>query len=227
MKKRVFLAIGVIACVLLFTVYFIIISLPGNSSDGNGNDDKTDDAYLYVDQNTLSEISAFSFIGDKYRLSFAKDESGIWKYTENRTLPVDAVFLEERLEALRLILATKQITSAAKTSDLEQYGLDEPSYTLTLQTKKGAKTYLFGDFLKSRGLYYMTEKGSHSVYLVENTYVENFALEVFDFLSTDSLEMPLPSDIRSVLFSCGDYEKTDLPDGEKESYTSRLKSALC
>ncbi len=223
LKKNIFLIISLIICIALFATYFIIASLPEKEEES----DPTENAYLYVDQNDRGAVTGFSFVGGEFDLSFKKDKSGNWKYTKNTTLPINTPFLEERLSAAELILATKQISNSASEEDLSEYGLDKPSYTLTVSVGKSEKSYLFGDFIESKGLYYMTEKGSHLIYLVESTYVENFSLEVFDFLSKDTLEEISESDVTAVEIVCGAYSETFVSDQAEDSDVSRLISSLC
>ncbi len=222
LKKNITLIVLLIICAALFATYFIISSLPEKDKS-----DPTDDAYLYVDQNNIDDVTGFSFVGGEFDLAFGKDENGNWKYLKNPTLPVNSSFLEETLASAELILATKQISSSASEKDLSEYGLDTPSYTLTINIGKTEKSYLFGDFIESKGLYYMMEEGSHSIYLTESLYVEGFSLEVFDLLATDTLTKIGESDVVSVEIVCGAYRETFYADNEENSDISKLISSLC
>ena len=223
LKKQTFLLISLIVCISLFATYFIITSLPEkeNGSEGSG------DSYIYISQNDTDSITGFSFKGGEYDLSFEKDKNGVWKYSENKTLPVNTAFIETRLEDVELFVAVKLISDSADGKALSEYGLDTAAYTLRLSTLSGEKIYLFGDMIKSKGLYYMTEKGSGNIWLVEGSYVESFSHDVFDFLSTDTLETLYDVYVEEVKILCGAYSEILTPDGVEGSDTSRLISALC
>ncbi len=224
MKKNTFLLIALVVCILLFASYFIIISIP----EKDNVDDDTDGSYIYIDQNDIDNIEGFSFVGGEFDLSFEKADSGKWKYTKNNTLPVNDTFLEKKLEAVEIILATKLISDSANREEaLEEYGFATPSYTLTLDVGKSQKVYLFGDFIESKGVYYMTQKDSGTIYLVENSYVNNFSHDVFDFLSTDTPKEIHDAYISSVQVVCGAYEETFTADKVENSDISRLITALC
>ncbi len=223
MKKQTFLLISLILCISLFATYFIITSFPENEKES----DDSDDSYIYIDQNDVDSITGFSFTGGQYDLSFEKDKNGVWRYSESKTLPVNTAFIEARLEDVELFVATKLISDSADGEALSEYGLDKASYTLRLSTEKSEKVYLFGDMIKSKGFYYMTEKGSGKVWLVEGSYVESFSHDVFDFLSTDTLETLYDVYVEEVKILCGAYSKALTPDGVENSDTSRLISSLC
>lgn len=221
MKKTQALIIALILCVILFASYFIISSLPEKQSS-----DKEDDAYILVDRNEPSEITEFSFVGGEFALCFEKNGEGDWKYTENKTLPVNAEFIETLLEGTELILASKLINDNIGENDLDQYGLSEPSCTLTLTTKNSSATYFFGDTIKSKGLCYLTKKGSNAVYLVETSYIDNFSVDVGDCLSLDAFPEIKPDEILSVSITCGDFQQT-IGSGEDEKLFSALSALRC
>ena len=192
MKRKSTLIILACVCIAVFALYLIISSL----SDGEKNPNNEENVYLYIEQTDIHDIVGFSFVGGEFDLAFEKDESGTWKYRENHSLPVSTDFTEKTLSGIELFLATKEIARNLSEKELAEYGLDTPAYTLTLSLEKEEKTYLFGDFIESKGLYYASEKGSGVVYLVERTYVDSFSLEVADFLALDTLpENIMPTQI--------------------------------
>ena len=223
-KKTTALIIAFSVCILLFAAYFIISSLP-EKNDGQGDEEAG--AYLYVDQTDVAGVIGFSFIGGEYDLSFEKDEDGCWKYTKNLSLPVNGELIDRLLSDYELFLATKLISDHITEASLSEYGMDDPYYTLTLRLKNETKTYLFGDPIESKGLYYAMEKGSHSIYLVEKKYVEAFSLDLSALLIPDSFPKISESDILHVNLVCGNYFEKIIPDGTSDSNISKFISTLC
>lgn len=220
MKKRSTLIICACVCLVIFALYFIISSLPDSKKTPNDEEN----AYIYIDQTDPDDIIGFSFVGGDFDLSFEKDESGAWKYSENLSLPVSKTFVEKTLSGVKLFLANKEIARNLSEKELSEYGLDTPAYTLTLSLKKENKTYLFGDFIESKGLYYATEKGSGAVYLVERTYVDSFSLDVTDFLAFDTLPDIKAENVKQIEIVCGNYSEKILPGSDG---AAKFISALC
>ena len=90
--------------------------------------------------------------------------------------------------------------------------------------EKEEKSYIFGDFIESKGLYYASEKGSGVVYLVERTYVDMFSLDVTDFLTFDTLPDIKAENVKYVDIVCGNYSEKILPDSDD---SSKFISTLC
>ncbi len=223
LKKNLVLIISACVCLLLFALYFIISSLPEEGEDIDG----TDNAYLYIDQTDTDDIIRFSFIGGEFDFSFEKDSDGNWRYTKNHSLPVSGDTIDKTLSHIELFLATKSVANNVSEKGLSEYGLESPSYTLKLTLKNETKTYLFGDFIESKGLYYATPKGSGAVYLTERSYVDNFSLEVADFLTFDQLTEIKAENVLYVTVLCGEYSQKITADGTKESDGYKFISALC
>jgi len=200
LKKTTAVFIALALCVAVFALYFIISNI--SDKDGEG---ANEDVYLYVDQNDISKISSFSFVGGEFDLSFEKNESGAWKYSKNGTLPVNENIIEKMLESTKTVLATKIISEDVSQDELSQYGLDSPSYKLKLSSDHGEKCYLFGDLIKSKGLRYMMREGSHTVYLAEDTLVESFSNDLTDCLSTDTFPIISEEEIVSFETVCGSF----------------------
>ena len=220
MKRKSTLIICACVCLVIFALYFIISSLP----DSEKTPDNEENAYLYIDQTDIDDIIGFSFVGGDFDLSFEKDSNGIWKYSENFSLPVNKDFVKKTLSGVGLFLATKQIATNLSENGLAEYGLDTPAYPLTLSLEKEEKSYIFGDFIESKGLYYASEKGSGVVYLVERTYVDMFSLDVTDFLTFDTLPDIKAENVKYVDIVCGNYSEKILPDSDD---SSKFISTLC
>lgn len=206
LKKTTALYVLLSVCALIFAIYFAFTIFQKNDEEPS-----EPDVYLYVDQNEVSEIFAFSFVGKDTSLQFARS-NGVWKYSNNATLPVNGAVIEKMLESVDTVLASKLISENADESELSQYGLSSPSYTLTISTPHGEKGYIFGDLIKSKGLRYMMRVGSSSVYLAEDDIVESFSLDLSDCLATDTSPVIIKEKITSIKTECGGFVQTNTTD---------------
>ena len=153
MKRRSTLIICACVFLVIFALYFILSSLPDREKTPDGEEN----AYLYIDQTDIADIIGFSFAGGDFDLSFEKDESGAWKYSENLSLPVNKAFVEKTLSSIEFFLANKEIARDLSEKELSEYGLDTPSYTLTLTLEKEEKNYLIDTLTTPEKLIYYGE----------------------------------------------------------------------
>ena len=223
-RKQIYLLISVIAlCALLFTIYFAITLYRKERTDDPS--EGSDNVYIYVDQNAVDKISYFSFTGPDEELAFKKNDD-IWVYEHNNTLAVNSARIEEFLENCEVIVAKKLISDDINDKDLEQYGLDDPQFTLKLISDGIKKTFLFGDTIASKGLCYMIEKGSTSLYLVEQEYISSFSVPLLKFFTIDSHTAAKADEIRRIILTHADNSKEILPSGVEGSEASKLISAV-
>ncbi|MBE6607888.1 MAG: DUF4340 domain-containing protein [Ruminococcaceae bacterium] len=218
MKKKSTLIISACVCIIIFSLYFIISSLPTNED----TPDKEENAYLYIDQTHIHDVIGFSFAGGDFDLSFEKDGNDVWKYSVNTSLPVSSDFIETTLSQVELFLAAKEVARNLSETGLAEYGLDKPSYILTISLKKEDKTYIFGDYIESKGLYYASVKDSGVVYLVERAYVDAFSLDVEDFLTFDTFPDIDAENVKQINIICGNYSEEILPNSNSAEFISSL-----
>lgn len=77
-------------------------------------------------------------------------------------------------------------------SDISQYGLDEPSRRISLETAQAVYTYYVGDYNSMSGIYYVCKPEESTVYTVEAAAINglNYTLEDVTEDTTEETENP-------------------------------------
>ncbi len=208
-------------CAILFGAYFVIRITTKKSTEKDRSD--TDGAYILVDRNGTEKVSYFSFTDGENIFAFEK-QNGIWRYKENTTLPTNAERINEYLESCELILAKKLISENC--DDLLQYSLSEPKKNLTIVADGVKKSYLFGETIESKGLCYMLDSRSGSVYLVDISFTDTLSVELSEFFTSDSHSPPEKDAIQQVTVTSPEFSKEIIPDGIPGSSASLLTEAI-
>ncbi len=174
--------------ILLLALYFTISAVQNANDKKKEENEAQENAYIYVDRNDIDKIDKIEFsVNSEGFSSLVLEKNGdeIWLLDGKDTLSADSAVIKTSLAQFELVLAIKEINDSADSSDMSEYGLKKPSYTLTLHSGSSKKSYFFGDFIESKGLYYMTPEGSDDIYLVERQYADAFYLSASDILVRD------------------------------------------
>ena len=123
--------------------------------------------------------TALSWYNGSVTLSFALDEKGDWIWADGPDFPLNSATVSSIVEALA-DLKFQQVLAA--TESLEEYGLDNPTATLTASAASGAEqTLSFGKTTTDGDSYYMMMDGNDStVYIVADTLVRLMRMPVYD-----------------------------------------------
>ena len=129
-------------------------------------------------------------------VDFTKGDDG-WYYTSDSVFPLDEAFIEDILDTLTQIDASKVI---ADVTDLDQYGLEAPICAISVTTDTqydlsiGEVTTLGGE------RYFST--GDGNVYLVDEAVIDCFQYELYDLIDYETL--PVMDDVTALSVS-GSY----------------------
>lgn len=73
--------------------------------------------------------------------------------------------------------------------ELSEYGLDDPSYIVTVTDAQGvAQTYYIGDYFTLEGTYFAKLEGTDTVYTIASTYPSAFDADVEHYKATEEME---------------------------------------
>lgn len=164
---------------------------------------------ISTDEDSLTQIS-WTVNGET--LSFVKADSG-WQQSDDEAFPVDQDKISELLEHFAPLTASFIIEDV---TDYSQYGLDDPTGTVTLTTEDGTTELTLGGYsTMDSKRYVMLQEGT--VYLVEDDVEEVLSTDHDSFMQTDSV--PDYSRITKIQRT-GDsaFTANYLPE-EKHSYT--------
>lgn len=187
MKIKTLISLLVL-CAIAFLAYFIISA---NSSSQTTNEPNS---YVYVDQNDIDSVRVFTFdasLQDEVSLTYSSKIG--WCLDHNEHIPLKNTETRAIISAFSTVVATQKVESAS--SDLSEYGLDNPSYNVSIKALGNTKHYYFGDFNKSLNSYYFKTDQSSTIYLVPANYIENLKISIIDLLNPN--ELPNLNNIQS------------------------------
>lgn len=172
------------------------------------------DVQVLFDHNHTEHVEQIRFVYEKRdAISVSRTDNG-WQITGRPGLPVSDGVMTPLLTLYEQVLALRRITESC--TDPAEYGLDQPSLTVTLTVHGKEKTYLFGDRNDYYEGYYCAVKGSSAVYLLDYAYLTAFDLTAEELLQAQQL--PVLTAISSIRWTAA--------DGSLIEDTESLRSAL-
>lgn len=159
---------------------------------------------------TVEEVTklSYDFEGNTYDL---EKKDGIWYDTQDNSLKISQTLIEGMLSNVVKLRAQETI---ADVTDMEQYGLKEPSGTISIDTQSKAITLLAGDYNSVSGYYYVCFPGETTVYAVDRSVIEGFNYTVEELIEEETE----PEAAGTVQSSLGEMEKA-VSQGDGEGTT--------
>ena len=188
--KKAILTAGIVA--LFLTLCLAVILLLPESGTDEPSDTTTQSLQYFFDLNHIDHITKLSFTyQEKTTVSLSKTENG-WQVTDRAGLPIAESAMDDLLGNIQQMLAIRIITENC--TDIAEYGLDQPTLKLTISEEHGSKTYLFGTYNSRFEGYYCMVEGTKAVYLLDESYLAPYAVDLMDLLRTEkmpALALPL------------------------------------
>ena len=172
-KRSIFLLLGVLA--LLLIIYFAL-----QAWNTRKEEKSEEESNVQVTDIDPADITALRFDVGNGEMEFEK-EDGAWYYTPDRDFPLAQSYPEDMAAAAGNIIADRELTDG---DALEDYGLDEPVYTLEYTDSEGNVTQVcFGN--TTGDYYYVTVGDTGKVYTVESTITDSFNYTLADIAQYD------------------------------------------
>ena len=112
------------------------------------------------------------------------EEEGTWYNAEDRSASIQQSMVENLLTYITHITSE---TAIEEPVDLSQYGLDEPSMTITATLENGTSVILhIGESNSITGDYYLQVSGDDTVYTVSSSLVSTFEKTPEDFVEEET-----------------------------------------
>lgn len=150
----------------------------------------TDEIILQIESDTVSSLS---WQYDNTSLSFHKDDS--WIYDNDDAFPVDAEKIDSLLSYFSNMDADFVIEDP---TDIDQYGLDDPSCSIHITTDNSEYDIDLGDYSTMDAQRYVSI-GDGNVYLVNSDPLSAFEVELSDMINND--DIPSFNQVESISFS--------------------------
>ncbi len=194
MKKKtrqMLLLLGLLAAAI---VALLLVKLVNHLSDQR-TQAETEASTTYV---TLpSDPDTIRWQIDDTTLTLSKDENGNWTWSEDATFPLDAS-LVENLTGTLSSLSTQ--TAFSPEDSLSAYGLDNPSYSVTVSSGSESKTLLFGGSFNDDedSHYYAKLADDDTIYVLDSTVPSALVSSIYDLADCAPIAAVTETDITSV-----------------------------
>ncbi len=168
MRKKQYLTLIIILIIIVAALIAVIFGKKAQTKKAEAEEEAS---IVYVNAFEVSDVAAFSYQLDGETVSFElQDEQ--WIYTGDTTMEIDTEEVESFLTTMSEMDADSVIEDA---EDTQQYGLDDPSQTFTVEFSDGStQTYEFGTENDMVGGYYLQTTDSAqdgTVYLISSSIV--------------------------------------------------------
>lgn len=182
-KLSILLAILVVVCVAAFCM---------NRYEERKEEIKNTDEVILALNN--DDVNALSFSYSDTALSFHKSEDGTWLYDEDAAFPVDSDMMDKLISIFNSFGASFIIENV---DDYSQYGLDDPTCTITLSTADIDYTVALGAYSTMDQKRYVST-GDGNVYLVSVDPFDTYKVTLPDMIKHD--ELPKLTEADSISF---------------------------
>lgn len=174
-KKSMILLFAVL--VVLVAAYFILQSW--NKSQDKKEQAKEEAENIYItDIDTITDIKYNIGSGD---MEFTK-EDGTWYVTADKDFPLAQSYPEQMADSFKKLKAERELKDG---DSLEDYGLTEPVYTVSLTDGEGGeKTLYYGNAAGDN--YYVTVGDEGKVYTVSSTTISDLQYSLEDMAQLDT-----------------------------------------
>ena len=139
------------------------------------------------------DVTALSWVTDDASFSFHRD--GTWSYDDDEAFPVSEEKMEELLSPFASLGAAFIIEDV---EDFDQYGLEDPTCTITVETGEETYTIDLGAFSTMDAQRYVSI-GDGNVYLVSTDPMDYYDATLSELIDND--EIPAFDTVDSMIFS--------------------------
>lgn len=183
MKKKQSVVLSTLIFIMIFLcfVYFALQKINLEQAEKAQQNGESLELYS-VDTEAAVKFKLTNANGE---MAFIREDS-IWYHETDKNFPVDQTKITDLLSQLALVSANREV--AKESSDLAQYGLDQPSLVLYLETKDGVSAEIsLGNEAPANGGYYAQVDGGSAVYTMDISYYETAAAyRENDFMKVES-----------------------------------------
>lgn len=159
----------------------------------------------------LESITSISYNNGE-DLSFIK-KNGTWYNKKDSEYPLEQTYLKNMASQFQNMQAVRKLENG---DSLEEYGLENPAYTIKVKDKKGTETtYYIGN--ASGENYYLTLDDKSQIYTISSDIISNLSYSLKDMMKTDTFPE----------LSTGNLKKVTVTNGSKKTvYTKKSKNSM-
>lgn len=142
------------------------------------------------------DVQSIKFVIDKKEVTFEKNNDE-WVKSDERDFPVDQDKLIEAIESLNNVEADRVLDNV---TDTTEYGLDDPTNTITITDKDGKETVLHVGMENASTSQYYVENGEDEskIYVVADSVFQPFMKTLYDYAKAGTFPVIDSSTISNV-----------------------------
>ena len=211
-KKGPVILIGVL--VLLLILYFAL-------STWNKKQDSKEEETVKVTDLKTSEITGVKYDLGTGEMNFEKD-GDTWYYTADKDFPLRQSYPKTVADAMGQLSADRELEDA---DALEEYGLDHPTYTVTLTDEDGTVTTIKVGNATGND-YYATVDDTEKVYTIPATSLDDIQTELDQIAQLDTYPSIGSGNLKKEVITQNGETTTSVDDADLAGYgldaTSRI-----
>lgn len=165
MKKHGTMIGLLVVLVLLIGLYFLM----GGINKKQAESELKQDSMV----TNLSDLRKLQYTDGKTTMSMVK-EKDVWYMENDKETTLRNVQMDSIEDTLVDIVALRELDKA---KDLAEYGLDKPSYTITMKNKKGKEAVVYIGKAVGEN-YYATDGEKKVVYIIESVVVDTLEFDL-------------------------------------------------
>lgn len=193
-EKRIVTALSSI----LLALCVILLVVLGIRYHQNRNAQQTDIPAPPVDETgEVAAFSALSYYDGKTTLSFSRNESGTWVWSDDPSFPLNNSTITQITDWLTAWNPLETITDPTV---IANSGVDEPDAYLNAMTPTGALSIVFGKKTDA-GYYVRLNKDTSTVYVIAPSLYELMSVPIYDMCMIPELPVLQEKDILSIVIT--------------------------
>ena len=187
-KQRKQFVITVVILLVLVLAYIGIHIYNQKQEEKKEKEEKENE--ITVTELDTDDVTAFSYQVSGETLSFTKDGDE-WVYDQDTSLDLDEDVVNGMIEKAASLTADDSFDDYDSLAD---YGLDQPSNTITLTTKDSTTTLYLGNQNAMTSQYYLMTGDGETVYAVDNTLSTTFSKTVDSLVKEEDTQTEEPEE---------------------------------
>ncbi|WP_075678413.1 DUF4340 domain-containing protein [Roseburia sp. 831b] len=187
-KQRKQFVITVVILLVLVLAYIGIHIYNQKQEEKKEKEEKENE--ITVTELDTDDMTAFSYQVSGETLSFTKDGDE-WVYDQDTSLDLDEDVVNGMIEKAASLTADDSFDDYDSLAD---YGLDQPSNTITLTTKESTTTLYLGNQNAMTSQYYLMTGDGETVYAVDNTLSTTFSKTVDSLVKEEDTQTEEPEE---------------------------------
>jgi len=189
MKQQKQLLILTIVLTSLVVIFFSVKQYNKSRSD------KEEATGITLVDVSSGDIIRFSYEYEGGTYTYEKEEN-TWYYSLNHSLELTQYMLTNMISNIAPLIVQDEI---AQVTDLTQYGLDEPSNTITFETADTGFIFYVGDYNTISGVYYIIKPSDTTVYTVTSSVITEFEYGLFDLVAESEEEITTETTVEETI----------------------------